>query len=173
MPQIEDPVKIANGYISLAGRTPFNLHEFAGANTFMLELMKNNKDSLGITASDRNFDSTLAATTRQLRANTVDVQVDSVAVTADTAFFDVKLTNKAGHKFPSGYPARRAVLQVLVLKANGDTLFASGRFDANGEVIGLDVPFERHHDVIRQPNDVQVYEMVMGDVNGNVTTFQQ
>ena len=171
MPQIEDPVKIANGYISLAGRTPFNLHEFAGANTFMLELMKNNKDSLGITASDRNFDSTLAATTRQLRTNTVDIQVDSISITADTAFFDVKLTNKAGHKFPSGYPARRAVLQFVVLKESGDTLFASGMFDATGEVVGLDAPFEKHHDIIRQPNDVQVYEMVMGDVNGNVTTI--
>lgn len=171
MPQVEDPVKIANGYISLIGRTPFNLHEFAGANTFMLQLMKNNKDSLGITASDRNFDSTFSATSRLLRTNTVSIQVDSINVSPDTAYFDVKLTNKAGHKFPSGYPSRRAVLQFVVMKEGGDTLFASGLFDANNEVVGLDSPFERHHDIIKQPNEVQVYEMVMGDVNNNKTTI--
>ncbi len=44
MPQITDPIVIANGYINLQGRTPFNQHTFAGANHFMLDLIKNNKN---------------------------------------------------------------------------------------------------------------------------------
>ena len=43
MPQIEDPVIIANGNIALAPRSPFNLHSFAGANSFMVNLIKTNK----------------------------------------------------------------------------------------------------------------------------------
>ena len=30
--------------------------------------------------------------------------------------------------------------------------------------------YEPHHDVITQGDQVQIYEMVMGDVNGDVTT---
>lgn len=40
MPKIEDGVKIANGYTALPARSPFNLHSFAGANSFMVGLIK-------------------------------------------------------------------------------------------------------------------------------------
>lgn len=172
MPEIEDPVKIANGYTAIPGRTPFNLHSFSGANHFMVQLIKNNKARLGIDAPDRNFDSTLASITRMLRNNTLDIETrfDSVATTADTASFHVKLTNKAGHKFPSGYPARRAVLQFIVLKSNGDTLFVSGIFDNDFEVVPNPNPYQPHYNVINSSQQTQIYEMVMGDVNGNKTT---
>lgn len=172
MPEIEDPVKIANGYTAIPGRTPFNLHTFAGANHFMVQLIKNNKSRLGVDATDKNFDSTLAAITRLLRDQTLDIETrfDSSNTTGDTATFNVKLTNKAGHKFPSGYPARRAVLQFIVLKSNGDTLFASGTFDNDYEVIPAPNPYAPHYNVINSPQQTQIYEMVMGDVNGNKTT---
>jgi hypothetical protein len=170
MPKIEDPIKIANGYTALPGRTPFNLHSFAGANSFMVNLIKNNKTSLGVTASDANFDSTLVAIDKLLKTQTVDLATQFDSTGNDTAFFRVSLTNKAGHKFPSGYPARRAVLQFVALKPNGDTLFASGIFDSIFEVKNIAAPFEIHHNTITNQNDAQIYEMVMGDVNGNLTT---
>ncbi|MEO0310815.1 MAG: hypothetical protein RIQ89_472 [Bacteroidota bacterium] len=170
MPEIEDPVKIAVGYIGLPGRSPFNLHTFSGANSFMVNLIKQNKNSLGITAPDANFDSTLAAINQLLTTQTLTVANALDSITADSAFLSVTLTNRAGHKFPSGYPARRAVLQYIVTKANGDTLFASGLFDQNYEVANIDTQYERHYQVINNPAQAQIYEMVMGDVNGNRTT---
>lgn len=170
MPPINEPIVIANGIISLQPRSPFNLHQFAGANSFMVNLIKTNKTSLGVLASDANFDSTLVAIDKQLTKNTLTVSTHADTFINDTASISVTLTNKAGHKFPTGYPSRRAVLQLIVTKPNGDTLFASGLFDPNHEVINIATPFEPHHDTINTPTRAQVYEMVMGDVNGNKTT---
>lgn len=170
MPKIEDGVKIANGYTALPARSPFNLHSFAGANSFMVGLIKNNKSSLGVTASDQNFDSTLKAIDVLLRQNTLLQTTTYDSTAADTAYFSVALQNKAGHKFPSGYPSRRAVLQFIAIKANGDTLFSSGTFDNTFEVNGINPVAEPHYDIINQNGQTQVYEMVMGDVNGDRTT---
>jgi hypothetical protein len=170
MPKIEEPIKIANGYQSLQGRAPFNKHSFAGANSFMVNLIKQNKNQIGVGASDANFDSTLTAINRLLKQQTLDVTTEIESVIQDTLSINVALQNKAGHKFPSGYPARRAVLQVIAIKENGDTLFASGLFDTNGEFINVNDPYEPHYNSINNPNQVQVYEMILSDVNGNRTT---
>lgn len=170
MPSIEDPVKIANGYSALQGRSPFNLHQFAGANSFMVNLIKNNKTSLGVSASDANFDSTLAAINRMLTEQSLDITCSMDTSLNDTAYFTVQLRNKAGHKFPSGYPSRRAVLQFIVTDNNNDTIFASGLFDNNFELVQPGSPFQPHHNIITSETQAQVYQMVMGDVNGNITT---
>jgi dsDNA-binding SOS-regulon protein len=136
----------------------------------MVNLIKNNKTSLGVSAVDANFDSTLVAIDNLLKTQTIDLATQFDSTANDTAFFRVSLTNKAGHKFPSGYPARRAVLQFVALKPNGDTLFASGVFDSIFEVKNIATPFEVHHNTITNQNNAQIYEMVMGDVNGNLTT---
>jgi len=168
MPRLQDSIIIAKDMSTK--RYPFNLHVFQGSNEFMLKLIKNNKADLGVEVPDANFDSTIAATIVNLQQKTLtmDLVVDSIKT--DTAYFSVKLVNKAGHKFPSGYPSRRAVLQFALIGITGDTLFKSGFFDGNFEVQGIDPVFEPHYDVITQPNQVQIYEMVMGDVNGNKTT---
>ncbi len=170
MPQVEEAVKIAVGYTALPGRSPFNQHVFAGANAFMLQLMKNNKDSLGIMARDTDFNQTLSAVNTMLRQNTLDLNARFDKLFNDSIFIDIELVNKAGHKFPTGYPSRRAILQCIVTKANGDTLFASGKIKSDGELLFPELPFEPHHDIINSPFQNQVYEMVMADVLGNRTT---
>ncbi|MBX7182187.1 MAG: T9SS type A sorting domain-containing protein [Bacteroidia bacterium] len=170
MPQVEDPMRIAVGYLAITPRTPFNLHSFAGANRYMVELIKQNKNSLSISAPDANFDSTLAAIDRMLLGQTLQLSTHLDSMANDTVYVKVKLENKAGHKFPSGYPSRRAVLQVTLIGETGDTLFISGQSDAVGNVVGVDSPFEPHYDLITSADQVQVYEMIMGDVNGNRTT---
>jgi hypothetical protein len=62
------------------------------------------------------------------------------------------------------------VVQFVVLKDNGDTLFRSGTFSSSYEVNYLSGPYEEHHDIINQQAQSQIYEMVMGDVIGNKTT---
>lgn len=170
MPQIEDPVKIAVGYIAIPGRSPFNLHTFAGANEQMVRLIKNNKQALGINAPDANFDSTLKAINRMLKNETIDLTIDAPSFDNDTARFAVRLRNRAGHKFPSGYPARKAFVQFVVKKLNGDTLFASGLFNEQGYINGENTTYEPHYQTIKSPDQVQIYQIVMGDVNNNPTT---
>jgi len=170
MPQLEDPIIIANGLGGLTPRAPFNQHTFAGANYFMLNLIKENKASLGISVDDWKFDSTLAATSRSLKLQSLDLNLFLDSLTSDTAFFTVKLRNKAGHKFPSGYPSRRAVVQFVALNTNNDTVFKSGIFGSDFRVNNENNSYEPHHNVINANTQSQIYEMVMGDVNGNYTS---
>jgi hypothetical protein len=170
MPQLGDAIIIANGQSALNPRFPFNQHVFVGGNAFMLEMIKNNKVQLGAEVEDWQFDTTIANTIALLRNSTVnfDLQLDSSA--NDTGYFSVRLENKAGHKFPSGYPARRAVLQLVMTDAAGDTVFKSGTFASDFRVVGETPNYEPHHDVISQQNMPQIYEMAMGDVNYNYTS---
>lgn len=170
MPKLPDPIVIANGVISLQARFPFNQHTFAGANYFMLNLIKNNKTSLNIDSPDRWFDTTLLATSKMLKEQSLDMNLMLDSTKNDTAYYRVKLKNKTGHKFPSGYPARRAVVQFIVFDAANDTLFKSGTFTPQYRVVGETNQFEGHHNLINQQNVPQIYEMVMGDVNGDFTT---
>ncbi|MBL7952226.1 MAG: T9SS type A sorting domain-containing protein [Flavobacteriales bacterium] len=174
MPRIEDPMVISALYDFLAAdeyrRSPYGKHELVGGNTFMLNLLKNNNAALLLTANSVQFDSTIARTTRMLQNRTLLLETNVASRTSDTAFIDVKLTNLAGHKFPSGYPARRAFVELVVENAQGDTLFRSGGWDDAYEVMGHDEQWEPHHDVIRNEAQAQIYEMVMADVNGNKTT---
>lgn len=169
MPRIDEGVVLSANYIFLQPRSPFGLHDLAGANTFMLGLLKNNIDALGLSANEVQFDSTIQRTERMLR-NGLLVETTMAGRNADTAFIDVKLSNLAGHKFPSGYPARRAWVELVVTNATGDTLFHNGAWDGSFDVVGHDAVWEPHHDIIRNEDDVQIYEMVMGDVNGDRTT---
>jgi hypothetical protein len=169
MPRTQDPIILASEYIFLPAHSPFGKHHLAGGNTFMLRLMRDHIDELGIPATVEQFDSTIARSLRQLHS-AVDLDVELASRSTDTLAVDVRLTNRTGHKFPSGYPSRRAFLRVVVTNADGDTLFRNGLIDATNEVIGHDVGYEPHRDVITAEDQVQIYEMVMGDVNGNVTT---
>lgn len=171
MPQLTDAIVLSSSTSGLTPRTPFNQHKFQGANVFMLNLIKNNRDSLGIYVPYNNFDSTIVATEYMLRNKTVDMNIILDSVTTDTAYFRVKLKNKAGHKFPSGYPSRRAILQCVITDGANDTVFKSGTFNAQQRVVGETVAYEPHHAVINQSDVPQIYEIVPGDVNGDFTSI--
>lgn len=170
MPQLADPVVIANGFMALQPRYPFNQHVFAGANHFMLSLIKNNKAALDVQVDDERFDSTLDAIAANLRLNAINFALLFDSAASDTGYFRVKLENKVGHKFPSGYPSRRAVVQFVVTDSNSDTLFRSGIFDNDFRVVGETSAFEPHHEMINTSDVSQIYELVMGDVNYNFTS---
>jgi hypothetical protein len=171
MPQIQDAIILSSSTSGLTPRTPFNQHTFQGANHFMLNLIKNNKDSLKVYVDNDKFDSTIVATEIMLQQKSIDLNIILDSVTTDTAYYRVKIKNKAGHKFPSGYPSRRAVLQMVITDSNNDTLFRSGIFNAEQRVIGENSSFEPHHAVISQSNMPQIYELAPGDVNSNFTSI--
>lgn len=169
LPQIPDEVIISKNYQFLTPKYPYGLHEMAGANVTMLKLMKENRAALGISAEAEHYDSTIAATLRMLQEKSLTLTLTPGVLNGDTAYFKLKLNNKAGHKFPSGYPARRAWVEFVVENAAGDTVFHSGRFASDYSLPDEDKNYETHYDVIRQPEQVQIYELVPGDVTGAFT----
>lgn len=169
MPRIQDSVKLASEYIYLTGQSPFGKHHLTGGGVFMLKMMKDLIDELGLPATPAQFDSTIARS-MAMRRSTLAMDLQIADRSDDSLFVDVSLTNLTGHKFPGGFPNRRAFVQVLAITTEGDTLFNSGAWDDLYEVIGHDPDYEPHHNVVRQQDQVQIYEFVMGDVNYGVTT---
>ncbi len=169
MPRIQDSVVLASEYIFLPGQSPFGKHHLTGGGVFMLKMMKDHIADFGIPATPVQFDSTIARSIA-LRKTSMTMALQAVDRTDDTLFVEVALTNLTGHKFPGGFPNRRAFVQLLAIGATGDTIFNSGSWNSTYEVIGNGLPYEPHHDVITQEDQAQIYEFVMGDVDSNVTT---
>jgi hypothetical protein len=169
IPQLQDEIIISSNYQFLTPKFPFGKHDLAGANVTMLKLMKEHRTSLGIKAENEHFDSTIATTLRMLQQKSVDLSVETGVLNGDTAEFRVKILNKAGHKFPSGYPARRVWIELVVKDAEGNVRLHSGKMNPDYSLQDEDPNVEPHHQVIRNSGQVQIYELVPGDVNGNFT----
>jgi hypothetical protein len=168
MPKIEG-VKVATQPNWLQPR-PFGKHLLVGGNTFMLKMMRDNAELLGITASTDQFNTVIERTEALLQNESLEMNVQQLETMNDTATFYVHLTNLAGHKFPSGYPSRLLHIEVHIADENGNTLFHSGGFNADFEINGRDEGWEPHYDVITSDDQVQIYEMVFADVEGTPTT---
>ena len=174
MPEANGGVKISRMPRFLPERSPFAKHYFVGGNVFMLSILRDNASSLGIQATATEFNRTIQRTLDMLKNKTAKVSIGTVSIKDGVLEFPVIVENKTGHKFPTGIPIRRAWLHVIVEDVTGKTVFESGAVKNNGEIIGSDSDkdlsrFEPHYDVITSPEQVQIYEAIMKDYNGNVT----
>jgi hypothetical protein len=153
-------------------REPFRQHKFLGANTYMLEILKNNRDKLGAVASEARFEESITDTREFLRA-AADVNISGVSFENGTLSFDVTVTNHSGHKFPTSLPTRRAWLHVKVTNTANETVFESGAWDSStNRIIGVDdntEDYEPHYTDINNSSQVQVYESIMADTDGKHT----
>jgi hypothetical protein len=145
-------------------------HAFVGGNAVMLDMLRENAEALGVAAPPATLQRLADATRAQLAHRTADLDVEALARDGDELTFDVRVTNLTGHKFPSGYPARRAWLNVQVREGR-TILFESGAFDEEGRLVGFESEVGLpHHDVVSAPDQVVVYEMVAEDLHGRATT---
>jgi hypothetical protein len=141
----------------------------------MLRMLNRYRNELGVTALPQELSLAVDRTLEHLRTSTIELEVVSPEVRDGHIEFDVEVRNLAGHKFPTAYPSRRAWLHVRVRDAGGTVVFESGAFQPDGSIVGNDHDedperFEPHHSLISEPGDVQIYEAVMGDEQGRVTT---
>ena len=168
-------------------------HKFRGLNAMLLMMFEQFNDTLGVRKSDYmmgtdGISQAIDGYLRQARDDTVDLDVET-KLEGESLTVDVEVTNKAGHRFPSGVAFRRAFLELLVIETRGDgerIVWSSGRtnslgalVDENGEVLPTDF-FERgpdgkqqyqpHHEVITRPDQVQIYEELIKDAKGDFTT---
>ncbi|WP_306641766.1 T9SS type A sorting domain-containing protein [Sanyastnella coralliicola] len=149
---------------------PFQKHYFVGGNSFMLGLIRDNAEALGVSASTEQFDMVIERTLDALQNQSLTMNVEHIGNEQDSALIEVSLLNEVGHKFPSGYPARLLFLEFKVTDEDGNVLFHNGIIDENYEIVDRDEGYEPHYDIIRNEEDVMIYEMVQADVNDQPTT---
>jgi len=150
-------------------------HGFVGGNFFMLRLLNRYRDTLDIAALPHELTSAADHTIDFLAARSATLRVDDVQAGAGQLRADVIVENLSGHKLPTAYPSRRAWLHVTVRDGEGRVVFESGAVNADGSVKGNAndadaAKFEPHHAEIRSADQVQIYEDILGDANGAVTT---
>jgi hypothetical protein len=173
MPAAAGPIRSS----SVLGDTRDTLarHVFVGGNAYMLRLLNRYRNELGVTALPSELEATAVATIRQLQQETATLALTNPAISAGTLAFDVEARNLTGHKLPTGYPSRRLWLHVTVKNERGDSLFESGALSPAGAVAGDDNDadprrYEPHYEEITTPDQVQIYEPILGDIGGVPTT---
>ena len=171
-------------------RSPFSVHEFVGGNTHTLTLLRDYRDVMGIAGSTTvdGFNEKITQT-RDMLKTAASVEIGTPAIDTEQLNIPVTISNLTGHKLPTSYPSRRMWLQLTVRDSGGQLVFESGRADDNGQISvdagdlleacvateknlpGFDYKqcYEPHHDVISSPEQIAIYESVLGDVNGNIS----
>ena len=173
MPAAAGPIRAAS--VLGDARDTLARHVFVGGNAYMVRLLNRYRHELGVTALPSELEATANATVRQLQHDTAEVTLSKPTLTAGTLAFDVDIRNLTGHKLPTGYPSRRLWLHVTVRSERGENVFESGAFSSAGSIAGADSDtdgrrFEPHYDEITAADQVQIYESILGDVGGAVTT---
>jgi hypothetical protein len=150
-------------------------HVFVGANFFMQRMLNRYHDALDVAALPQELDAAAERTDQYLATQAARVSIGTVGVTGGRLVTDVTVENLGGHKLPTAYPSRRAWLHVVVRDAGGRIVFESGAVRPDGSIAGNDndagkTAFEPHYTVIRDAGQVQIYESILGDTRGGVTT---
>jgi hypothetical protein len=156
-------------------RPDVSRHVFRGGNFFMLRLLNRYRAELGVTALPQELALNAERTEAHLREETVALDVAEARVSDGRLVADVEVRNLAGHKFPTAYPSRRAWLHVTLTDARGRVVFESGALSPDGRIVGNDNDddasrYEPHYAEVDRADQVQIYEGVMADGTGAVTT---
>ena len=156
-------------------RPQFSEHVFLGGNTFMLGLLNKHRGELGVQALPQEFETLIRRTREHLAASTARLAIETARVAGRNLVVDLAVSNLAGHKLPTAYPSRRVWLHVRVTDSSGRVVFESGAPRADGSIAGNDndsdaARYESHYDAIESADQVQIYEPILVDARGRVTT---
>ncbi len=173
MPVAQGQVRISN--VGGPPRSPFHQHYFVGGNAYMMQIFMKYWDELIVTASGEQFTNTLSRIIDQIGSRTGKISIDDIQLSDSKLSVNIIVESQVGHKFPSGFPSRRAWLHIMVIDDSDQVIFESGGFDQSGKILTNqnDVDstlYEPHYEVIEDSTEVQIYEAILKDVDGNVTT---
>ena len=146
-------------------------HAFVSANTEILSLLAME------TALQGGDPSPLLASVdagRELLARAGELRLLGVSLDHGILEFELLVDNSTGHKLPTAFPSRRVYLHTVVRDDSDEIVFESGDVMANGRIIGVDSDedlstYEPHHQTITPPDQVQVYEAILGSTDNDVT----
>ncbi len=180
--------------ITVRVRDQYSRHTLLGINQFGLMMFEQFPDILGIRTADYMYgDAVPGLLTSQssgfdlARRETATVAVNELTRTEKSIEAKVEVRNLAGHDLPSGVAFRRAFITFEGLDANGKVVWASGRTNSVGAIVkgtGEEVlpteffydPVKRkqvlqpHYQTISDEGEVQIYEEIIADVTGKITT---
>jgi hypothetical protein len=173
MPRVSEPAPITRVFGLL--RQGVSRHTFVAANFFMLRMLNRYRDAIDVAALPPELSAAAESTVRFLASEAAILQIDNLQLEGGRLRADIVVRNLGGHKLPTAYPSRRAWLHVVVRDENGRVVFESGALNPDGSVKGNDndadaSKFEPHYNEIRSADEVQIYESILGDTNGAVTT---
>jgi hypothetical protein len=173
MPAAQGAVRTSNS--GGPPRSPFAQHVFVGGNAYMLGILRTFGEERQVTASSEQFEAKKGRTVDQLQNRTATLAIEEVELSGARLTVTVATQSLVGHKFPTGFPSRRAWLHLTVQDADGGLAFESGAVNPDGSVVGNDndanpLKYEPHYQVIDSPDQVQIYESIMRDSEGGVTT---
>src|SRR6185437_6813757 len=190
--------RAANKDIRLQVRDKYARHTLVALNQFGQMMFQQFPELLGIRTSDYMFGagvlglmSAQRSSTEMAREQTAKIEVtsfDRVQRSAD--FFleaTVRIENLAGHGFPSGVAFRRAFVTFEALDEIGRVVWASGRTNSVGAIVkGASeevLPtefffdpvtrkqvFQPHYQMITNESQAQIYEEIVADTEGKITT---
>jgi hypothetical protein len=150
-------------------------HVFRGGNFFMARVFNRYRDSLDATALPQEFNASARRTIEHLETSAARVGIHNLRSSAGRLSAEVEIMNLAGHKLPTAYPSRRAWIHFSVRNRQGKIIFESGSPAPDGSICGNDNDmdagrYEPHYEEIDDPEKVQIYEAIMIDSEGKVTT---
>jgi hypothetical protein len=150
-------------------------HVFVAANFFVQRMLNRYRDDLDVAALPQELTAAADRTLRYLESQAARVSVGDVRVEGGRLHTDVEIENLGGHKLPTAYPSRRAWVHFVVRDRNRRVVFESGALNPDGSIRGNDndadkTTFEPHYAEIRSADEVQIYESIVGDASGAVTT---
>ncbi len=180
--------------LALRVRDDYSRHTLTGINEFGLMMFQQFPDILGIRTADYMYgegvlglSTALAASDNLARKETAKIEIAELQRTDKHLEATVRIENLAGHSMPSGVAFRRAFIALEVLDAKGEVVWASGRTNSVGAIVKgtsdevlpteffLDPVtrkqvFQPHHQVITDEGQVQIYEELVADTKGKITT---
>lgn len=173
MPEVKEPTPVTALYGII--REGARRHVFVGANFLVAGMLNDHRDDLAVEALPQEFNDANARTREFLQTQAARVTIERVDTTAGKLVIEVLAQNLSGHKLPTAFPSRRAWLHVMVKDGNGTVVFESGKLRADGSILGNandedPTKFEPHFRVITKPDEVEIFEPILADAQGKVTT---
>jgi hypothetical protein len=190
----EAPFLAPDADITPVPRDRYSRHMLMGINVFTLEMFRQFPSVLGVRTIDYMYsDGVPGLTTAHesalelARNETARVTIENVRASRDSLETRVRIENLAGHGLPSGVEFRRVFVHFEVLDDAGKVLWTSGATSPLGEILNgrtdEALPTERmknpkdgkplfqpHYEVITREDQVQIYEELVIDPEGDITT---
>lgn len=191
-PQVENGLPSED--IDLQVREGFARHTLVGLNVFLIDMADQFADIFGIPKLDPMMlapkeprvmgmgvpplTATRDAMLDQAANRTATITVSNPANTGTALTATVTVTNKSGHKLPSGVGFRRGFVDFKVLDATGRILWESGRTDDQGVILDQagqpiagehwwksncdgrveGTPYQPHYQIITRQDQAQIYQ---------------
>ena len=173
MPLVNEVVHVSS--VLGAPRSGMHQHVFVGGNFLLQGVLNRYRNELDVAALPQELSAAAEGTVAFLQSQSARIEIKDVQEDSSSLQLHVLVRNLTGHKLPTAYPSRRAWLHVTVRDRSGSEVFESGKLNSDGSIVGNDndadpLRYEPHYREITSADQVQIYESILGDHAGHVTT---